>query len=144
MSQADLPALDAAERSCSCGDRSYAVRPYAAVTLRVPGALPGHTGRMSDSTGEPAPLTVRIGREELVVRQRYEVLSIINDILIALWFIVGSVLFFFEDWVVPGTWCFLFGSVELLVRPVIRLSRQLHLRRIAAVHGSGHESSQDY
>lgn len=66
-----------------------------------------------------------------MIRQRYEVVSIVNDILIALWFIVGSVLFFSDATTIAGTWCFLAGSVELLVRPAIRLSRHLHLQRIA-------------
>lgn len=39
-------------------------------------------------------LTLAVGNHELVVRQHYEVLSIANDIFIALWFIVGSALFF--------------------------------------------------
>ncbi|GHC81545.1 hypothetical protein GCM10007079_21630 [Nocardiopsis terrae] len=78
------------------------------------------------------PLTVHIGHEELVVRQRYEALSILNDILIALWFIAGSIMFFFPEWTVAGTWCFLAGSVELLIRPLIRLGRQVNLSRVRA------------
>lgn len=76
------------------------------------------------------PLTIRIGHDELVIRRRYETASILNDVLIALWFVAGSVMFFFESWVVAGTWCFLLGSIQLLIRPGIRLSRQLHLRRV--------------
>lgn len=97
---------------------------------------------MSDPR-EATPLTVRIGREELVVRQRYEAASIVNDLLVALWFLVGSVMFFSEEWTRAGTWCFVFGSVELLIRPVIRLSRRLHLLRIGG-SGSGPEAVQDY
>lgn len=94
---------------------------------------------------EPAPLTLRIGHEELVIRQRYEVASIANDILIAVWFIVGSVMFFSEAWTVTGTWCFLAGSVELLIRPLIRLSRHLHLQRLRSNRAAGApESTQDY
>lgn len=90
-------------------------------------------------------LTLRIGHEELVIRRRYETASIVNDILIALWFTVGSVLFFSESLTTPGTWCFLFGSVELLIRPVIRLGRHLHLQRLRALRaGPGVESPQDY
>ncbi|MEO9221449.1 MAG: YrhK family protein, partial [Mycobacteriaceae bacterium] len=33
----------------------------------------------------------RIGHDEIVLRQRYEILSIVNDILVAVWFIVGSI-----------------------------------------------------
>lgn len=80
---------------------------------------------------DPDDLTLHVGgRDEVVVRGRYEVLSIVNDILVALWFIVGSVLFFSEDTTVAGTWLFLLGSVQLLIRPVIRLSRRVHLRRL--------------
>ena len=89
------------------------------------------------------PLTIHIGRDELIIRKRYEVLSIVNDILVALWFIVGSILFFSDATTVAGTWCFLAGSVELLIRPVIRLTRRVHLARIAGPSGS-YETSQDF
>ncbi|WP_410631576.1 YrhK family protein [Amycolatopsis sp. cmx-4-83] len=75
-------------------------------------------------------LVLTFGHDELVIRRRYEVLSIVNDILIALWFVAGSLLFFSESLVTTGTWLFLIGSVELLIRPIIRLTRAVHLRRI--------------
>ncbi|KQU03099.1 hypothetical protein ASG56_20135 [Rhodococcus sp. Leaf7] len=78
------------------------------------------------------PITVTIGREELIIRQRWEVVSIINDILVAVWFIAGSVLFFHESTTTAGTWLFLIGSIELLIRPVIRLARRVHLTRLHA------------
>ena len=89
------------------------------------------------------PLTIHIGRDELIIRKRYEVLSIVNDILVALWFIVGSILFFSDATTIAGTWCFLAGSVELLIRPVIRLSRRVHLTRIAGSTAAV-ETSQDF
>ncbi|ATD69063.1 MULTISPECIES: YrhK family protein [Gordonia] len=75
-------------------------------------------------------LTVTIGREELVVRQRWETASIANDALIAIWFVIGSILFFWEDTTLAATWFFLVGSIQFLVRPVIRLRRRIHLRRL--------------
>ena len=84
---------------------------------------------------------LEIGHEELVIRQRYETLSIANDVLIALWFLVGSILFFWESTTTAATWCFLLGSVEFLARPAIRLARRVHLRR---VRGSGLDSAGDY
>ncbi|GAB2983676.1 YrhK family protein [Frigoribacterium salinisoli] len=88
---------------------------------------------------DPDALTLHVGGgDEVVVRGRYEALSIVNDILIAVWFIVGSVLFFSEDTTVAGTWAFLLGSVQLLIRPVIRLGRRVHLRRLGQrEQGSG-------
>jgi hypothetical protein len=82
------------------------------------------------------PITLTIGHDELIIRRRYEVLSILNDILVALWFIVGSVLFFSPTTTVAGTWCFLAGSIELLIRPVLRLSRRVHLQRVSSTIGA--------
>ncbi len=39
-------------------------------------------------------LTFTMGREELVIHRRYEVLGIVNDFLIGIWFVIGSVCFF--------------------------------------------------
>ncbi|WP_032367562.1 YrhK family protein [Rhodococcoides fascians] len=88
-------------------------------------------------------LTFTIGHEELVIRQRWEVVSIINDILVAVWFIVGSILFFRESMTVIGTWFFLLGSIELLIRPVIRLARRVHLTRIGRARTAS-ESDDDF
>ncbi|MGH3623949.1 MAG: YrhK family protein [Sciscionella sp.] len=83
-----------------------------------------------NETHHPSPLVLTIGHEELVIRKRYETFSIANDFLIAIWFVIGSVLFFSESTTVAGTWLFLIGSVELMIRPLIRLTRHVHLRRI--------------
>ena len=102
------------------------------------------------SSGQPRgdganrTLTIHIGHEEVLIRQRYEVVSITNDILIAVWFLVGSVMFFYTDWEQTGTWCFVFGSVELLIRPLIRLSRHVHLLRMHGGNYAIQEASQDF
>ena len=75
-------------------------------------------------------LTLTIGPDELVIRHEYEVASIVDDIMVAVWFVVGSVLSFSESTTTAGTWLFLAGSVQLLVRPLIRLRRRVHLTRI--------------
>lgn len=87
-------------------------------------------------------ITVPLGHDELVIRQRWEVASIVNDILIAIWFVAGSVLFFDESTSTVGTWLFLLGSVQLLIRPAIRLSRRIHLRRVQPQRFP--DSSEDY
>ncbi|HKJ12531.1 MAG TPA: YrhK family protein [Ornithinimicrobium sp.] len=88
-------------------------------------------------SSEPDEWDVRIGHEELRVRGRYEVISIVNDILIGLWFVVGSILFFFDSTVTAGTWLFLIGSIQLVVRPLIRLHRRVTLGRIGGQPGFG-------
>lgn len=75
---------------------------------------------------------IRIGHEELVIHRRYEFLSILNDVMMALWFLIGSIMFFYPSWVYAATWCFTIGSAQFLIRPMIRLSRSLHLKRVPA------------
>lgn len=51
------------------------------------------------------------------------------DMLAALMFIVGSVLFFWSSTTTAGTWLFLAGSVFFALRPTVRLVREaLYLR----------------
>ncbi|WP_304526229.1 YrhK family protein [Halomonas sp. I5-271120] len=82
-------------------------------------------------------LTLHVGHEELVIRQRYEALSIFNDVLIALWFLAGSILFLYPAQEHLAIWMFIIGSFQFLVRPAIRLARHLHLQRIPDIHGDG-------
>jgi hypothetical protein len=87
----------------------------------------------SASSSEPentGTLVLHLGREELLIRQRYETLSIANDLLIGLWFLVGSVLFLSGKTTEIGTWLFILGSLEMLVRPAIRFVRRVHLTRM--------------
>lgn len=99
---------------------------------------------MSD-TSSSTPLVLRLGKEELLIRRRYETLSIVNDVLIALWFIIGSLLFFWEASTTWGVWCFLLGSIELGIRPAIRLRRRVHLQRIQhRTVRRANESDQDF
>lgn len=77
-----------------------------------------------------SPLTLRLGHEELIIRRRYEVLSIINDFLIAIWFLVGSILFLFPEYEKAAIWLFIIGSFQFLIRPTIRLVGHIHMQRI--------------
>lgn len=78
---------------------------------------------------EPHPARIPLGPEVLVIRDRYETLSIANDVMIGIWFVAGSFLFFSESTATVATALFVVGSVQMLIRPMIRLSRRLHLRR---------------
>ncbi|MGM1017860.1 MAG: YrhK family protein [Actinomycetota bacterium] len=78
-------------------------------------------------------LDLPIGRDEIVIRNRYEVLGIINDVVIGVLFLVGSILFFSPSTTTVGTWFFVVGSAQLLVRPCIRLTRRVHLKRFDSV-----------
>ncbi|WAJ69690.1 YrhK family protein [Catenovulum adriaticum] len=76
------------------------------------------------------PLTLKMGHEELIIRRRYEVLSIINDFVVAILFLVGSILFLFPEYEKAAIWLFIFASFQFLLRPAIRLSSHIHIKRI--------------
>ncbi len=83
-----------------------------------------------DSTdNSDTSLTLHMGSEELVIRKRYEIISILNDVLIGIWFLVGSFFFLSDAVSHVGVWLFVIGSAEMLIRPVIRFVRRVHLQR---------------
>lgn len=67
---------------------------------------------------------------ELIIRNRYKFYYNVNDVLIAVWFIIGSVLFFWKETETIAIWFFLLGSIELLVRPLMRIFSEIHLKNI--------------
>ncbi|PYF96844.1 YrhK-like protein [Georgenia satyanarayanai] len=93
---------------------------------------------MTDTSDDP-PLRLPIGPHEyLTINNRYETMSIANDVLIAVFFVAGSIMFFFESLQTMARVMFLLGSIDFLLRPAIRLARRTHLERI----GSRHHAAQ--
>lgn len=81
------------------------------------------------TSNSDAAASIPLGADRLVIDRRYETLSITNDFLIGMWFLVGSVLFYFKSLETAAITCFVLGSAQFLVRPGIRLGRRVHLRR---------------
>jgi hypothetical protein len=111
------------------------------------------TGRQAEDTGEDTdqdpdsgheggPISITLGDREIVLRQRYELLSIINDILIFVFFTVGSVAFYWHELFNLGVTLFVVGSAMLGVRPIIRFSRRIQLRSVTK--GMPHEVARDF
>lgn len=82
------------------------------------------------SRGADDDLSFTIGREEIDIRHRWETASIVNDVLVGLWFLAGSIMFLFENLMTVGTWFFIIGSAELLARPLIKLGRNIHVGNV--------------
>lgn len=92
-------------------------------------------------TWRSSNINIPLGHHVLVIRRRYESLSILNDILIAVFFVAGSAMFFSPQTETAAKWCFLLGSIDFLLRPAIRLARRMHLGGFDNV---GYEDAQDY
>lgn len=95
-----------------------------------------------DISSKNTDVHIKIGHDELVIRGRYETLSIIGVI-----FLIGSFFFFSDSTMVMGTWLFVVGSILMLIRPSIRITRRFHLqnmRKNQIVDASPVETSFDF
>ena len=75
-------------------------------------------------------LDVDLGRRHVVIQRRYEALGAVNDLLIAIWFLCGSIFFLNKSLVESGTWLFIVGCIQLLIKPVLKLSSLVHVNRV--------------
>tara|TARA_B100001059_G_scaffold236426_1_gene286853 strand:+ start:2194 stop:2457 length:264 start_codon:yes stop_codon:yes gene_type:complete len=76
-------------------------------------------------------LDVDIGKKHIVIQRRYEALGAFNDLLIAVWFLVGSFFFLNESLIESGTWLFIVGSAQLIIKPSIKLMSLVHVSRVS-------------
>ncbi|RBO83316.1 YrhK family protein [Marinomonas aquiplantarum] len=73
---------------------------------------------------------IQLGQKHLIVQRRYEAIGALNDLLIGIWFLIGSFFFLSDALVEDGTWLFILGSAQLLIKPAIKLVSLLHIGRI--------------
>lgn len=75
-------------------------------------------------------LELDLGREHIIVQRRYEAVGAINDLLIAIWFLIGSFFFLSNSLVERGTWLFIVGSLQLLIKPALKLISLIHVTHV--------------
>ncbi|WP_137166204.1 YrhK family protein [Salinimonas lutimaris] len=71
-----------------------------------------------------------LGLEHVRVQRKYDALGALNDLLIAIWFLIGSFFFLSSSLVEDGTWLFILGSAQLLIKPVLKLASLIHVSRV--------------
>lgn len=71
---------------------------------------------------------IKAGRFRIFFRKRYSLITTVNDLLIGLFFVVGSCLNFFSGVAVFGNAFYLCGSLLLASRPVLRIMHNTSLR----------------
>lgn len=90
---------------------------------------------------DPQELDIYIGSRHLIVQRRYDALGALNDLFIAVWFLVGSFFFLNNALVKDGTWLFIVGSTQLLIKPLIKLTGLIHLSRITPTTAAKNEKT---
>ena len=79
---------------------------------------------------ETPQFEMNLGQEHIVIQRRYEALGALNDLLIAIWFLIGSFFFLSNSLVERGTWLFIVGSAQLLIKPALKLASLIHVSRV--------------
>lgn len=75
-------------------------------------------------------LDIDIGQRHVVIQRRYEALGALNDLFIAIWFLIGSFFFLTDALIESGTWLFIVGSAQLIIKPLLKLTGLVHVGRI--------------
>ena len=70
-----------------------------------------------------------IGSFGIFFNKRYQLFAIINDLMLGIWFTIGSVLFLFSQTQTIGTILFILGSAQLLGRPILKLLHAFFIRK---------------
>lgn len=70
-----------------------------------------------------------IVQRHIIIQRRYEALGALNDLLIAIWFLIGSFFFLNESLTQDGTWLFIVGSAQLIIKPLIKLTSLVHVKK---------------
>lgn len=68
-------------------------------------------------------------QRHVVIQRRYEAVGAFNDLLIASWFLIGSFFFLSDSLMQTGTWLFIAGSAQMLIKPMIKLASLIHVGR---------------
>lgn len=82
---------------------------------------------MSHGTQE---FDIKLWNHHLIIQRRYEAIGALNDWLIAIWFLIGSFFFLNNSLMERGTWLFIVGSTQFLIKPLVKLTSLVHLARI--------------
>lgn len=73
---------------------------------------------------------IKMGNHDLFFKKGYKVLYTLNDFLLGLWFLIGSIFFYFESLKTWGVTLFVLGSLQMLIRPSIRMVHSIHMKKL--------------
>ena len=71
---------------------------------------------------------IQMGHHDLFFKKGYQVFYTVNEFLLGLFFLIGSIFFYFESLKTWGVSLFVLGSLQMLIRPTIRLIHRFDLK----------------
>ncbi|WP_060530825.1 YrhK family protein [Paenibacillus bovis] len=87
---------------------------------------PVRSRRMRIHKPDSYKLAVDFKKRRLVAENRYELISLLNDMITTICFLVGSY-FFFTSQTKTGTIMFVIGNANTLFRAILSLVRKIHV-----------------
>jgi hypothetical protein len=85
---------------------------------------------MNNKQTEEENHVISIGSLAIILKDKYQVIYTVNDILIGLMFLLGTIFNMLLSWKITGAVLYISGSILLLIRPVIRTCRLLRVKRL--------------
>ncbi|MEK4668160.1 YrhK family protein [Niallia sp. FSL R7-0271] len=85
---------------------------------------------MNKQSEEEENHVISIGSLAIILKDKYQAIYTINDILIGLLFLLGTIFNMLLSWKITGAVLYIAGSVLLLIRPVIRTCHLLQVKRV--------------
>ena len=86
---------------------------------------------MSDNMKNQNTYEVEVGKHILFFNKNYQYIFILNELLLGIEFTVASIFFLFSSTKTAGIIIFIIGSVQLLIRPILKILHAVSLRRIS-------------
>ncbi|WP_456274598.1 YrhK family protein [Bacillus sp. AK031] len=68
-------------------------------------------------------------KKKMVIQNRYRILGHLNDSFLGILYLIGSILFLMDAERVIAVTFFLAGSILMILRAVIHIARDIHLKR---------------
>jgi hypothetical protein len=74
---------------------------------------------------------IEIGSYKMVIEKRYQAVSFVNDMLLGVLYLIGSILFLTDVSQTVSISFFLAGSIMMIIRAGLNLLKDLHINKIS-------------
>ncbi|MBG9653933.1 YrhK family protein [Cytobacillus firmus] len=74
---------------------------------------------------------IEIGSYKMVIEKRYQAISFVNDMLLGILYLIGSILFLTDVSQTVSISFFLAGSIMMIIRAGLNLLKDLHINKIS-------------
>lgn len=85
---------------------------------------------MQHTSDDQGNVEVQVGKHIIFFNKNYRYIFIINELLLGIEFVVGSVFFFYESLKTAGIIIFIVGSAQMFLRPVLKIFHAVSLKKI--------------